>query len=73
MALMTWTIELRVDFDAKSKEKIMESDIRSHAKGILTTARLLADGRAPEIAITTSDMFVGSEEVALFTDGELEA
>jgi hypothetical protein len=73
MALMTWTLELRVDFNEKTKNAIMLKDIRAQARQLLTTARLLADGREPDIAITTSDMFVGREEIALFEDGELEA
>lgn len=73
MALMTWTIELRVDFNDASKNKLMEHAIRAMAKEVLATAQLLADNRKPEIAISTSDMFVGSEEIALFEPGELEA
>jgi hypothetical protein len=68
---MTWTIELRVDFDEKRKEEIMLSAVRSAAKQLFTTAQLLADGRKPQIAIQTSDMFIGSEEVSMFVDGEV--
>lgn len=70
MPLMTWTVELRVDFDEKSKEKIMEKGVRSMAKELLSMAMLLADGRKPDIAISTSDMFVGREEVEMFVEGE---
>jgi len=70
MSLMTWSIEVRVDFNDKSKTAIMEKAVRSAAKELLTVARLLADGREPDIAISTTDMFVGREEIALFEIGE---
>jgi hypothetical protein len=74
MALMTWKIELRVDFSEKSKDAIMEKDVRSKAKALITTAMLLAgDGRKPDIAIETTDMFVGATEISLFADGEEDA
>jgi hypothetical protein len=73
MALMTWTIELRVDFDGAEKTEIMLQACRSAAKGLITTANLIADGRKPDISLTTSDMFVGAEEISMFEDGELDA
>lgn len=73
MALMTWTIELRVDFDGKEKNEIMLLACRSAAKGLITTANLICDGRKPDIALTTSDMFIGAQEISMFEDGELDA
>lgn len=72
MSLMTWTIEIRADFNEKSKEAIMLSDIRSHCKAMYATAQLLADGRKPDIALSTSDMFEGSETISMFVDGEID-
>lgn len=72
MTLMVWKIELRVDFDGDAKTAIMEKAVRSAAKGLITTANLIADGRKPDIAIETSDMFVGAKEISMFEDGELE-
>ncbi|WP_454627705.1 hypothetical protein [Bradyrhizobium cenepequi] len=73
MTLRTWTIELRVDFDGKEKEEIMLKAMRSAAKGLITTATLIADTRKPDIALSSSDMFVGAEEISMFEDGELES
>lgn len=72
MTLRTWTIELRVDFDGKDKEAIMLSCARSAAKNLLTTARLIADKRQPDIALMTSDMIEGADQISIFEDGELE-
>ena len=66
MALTTWHIELRTDFADKSKDKLAEHAIRQMAHELITTVMLLEDGRKPQIAISTSDMFIGSKEIELF-------
>jgi hypothetical protein len=70
MALKIWTVEIRVDFDDPKKNDIMLDDIRAHTKGMLTTARLLADKRKPDVAIQSDDMFEGREAIELFTQEE---
>lgn len=69
MTLKVWTIEVRVDFDEKSKEALMLRDVMHKAKELITTAQLLADKRKPDIAVHSDDMFLGREQVELF-DGE---
>lgn len=73
MALMTWTIEIRADFDDKSKEVLLLNDIKQHVFEINATALLLADKRKPQISFSTSDMFVGAEKIELFTEGGFDA
>ena len=73
MALMTWTIEIRADFDDKSKQTLLLNDIKQHVKEINATALLLADRRQPQISFSTSDMFVGSEKIDLFVEGDYDA
>jgi hypothetical protein len=68
MSLMTWHIEIRTDFADKSKNKLMEKALRQMAHEALATAQLLADGRKPDIALSTSDMFVGAEDLLLFDE-----
>jgi hypothetical protein len=69
MALQTYKIELRTDFNDKHKDKLAEHAIRQMAHELITTMMLLADGRKPQIAIETSDMFAGTKEVLLFDPG----
>jgi hypothetical protein len=70
MALRTYTIELRVDFDDAEKHDTMLTIIRDQAKQIITSARLISDKRQPDIAIETGDMFIGAQEIELFKPGE---
>jgi hypothetical protein len=72
MTLRTWTIEIRADFDTKDKEILLLNDIKQHVKEINGTALLLADKRQPQVSFSTSDMFAGSEQIALFVEGEYD-
>jgi len=70
MTLKNWIIDLRVDFESKEQEELMLSAIRTSAKELLTTARLLADKRKPDIAIHNDDMYEGRDQIDLFTPEE---
>jgi hypothetical protein len=70
MALKIWTIEIRVDFEDPSRNDIMLDDIRTHTKELLATARLLADGRKPDIAIQSDDMFEGRDKIDMWSPEE---
>ena len=70
MTQKNWIIDLRVDFDTKEQEDLMLSAIRTSAKELLTTARLLADKRKPDIAIHNDDMYEGRDQIDLFTPEE---
>lgn len=72
MALKNWLIDLRVDFDTKEQEDLMLTAVRTAAKELLTTARLLADKRKPDISIQNDDMFEGRDQVEMFTPEEKE-
>ena len=70
MALVTWHVEVRTDFADKKKDKLFEKALRQMAHEALATASLLADGRKPDIALSTNDMFVGSKDLLLFDEAE---
>jgi hypothetical protein len=38
----------------------------------LATASLLADGRKPDIALSTTDMIIGANELLLFDEDETD-
>jgi hypothetical protein len=67
MTLKTWTIELRADLPPAKQELILTS-MRMAAKHVFTTALLLAEKRKPLIALSTSDMIEGAEEISLADD-----
>lgn len=71
MTLKTFTIELRVDYDSPEKEQIILDAAKVAAKHLYTTAVLIADKRKPDIALSTSDLFVGASEISLADDLEL--
>lgn len=68
MTLRTYKIELRVDFDDETKNPIIEAAMRMAGKHVLTSAMLLADKRAPTIALWGGDMFEGEKEINLADD-----
>jgi hypothetical protein len=72
MSLKTYIIELRIDFNDDARADLMLTGVRQQAKELLTTARLLADGRKPDISISNNDIYIGREEIDLFTKEEKE-
>jgi hypothetical protein len=70
MTLKNWIVDLRVDFETKEQEELMLTAVRTCAKELLTTARLLADKRKPDIAIHNDDMYEGRDQIDLFTPEE---
>jgi len=68
MALETFTIELRVDFNDASKNELVVQAMRMAAKHVLTTAMLLQDKRPPQIALMTSNLFERDREISLADD-----
>ena len=72
MTLKTLIIELRFDFETKEQDDVMLNEVRIKAKELLTTARLLADKRKPDIAIHNDDMYEGRDQVDMFTPEEKE-
>ena len=73
MTLRTYTIEIRTDHDTADKDILALNDIKQHVKEINATVLLLADKRQPQVAFSTSDMFVGAEKIDLFVEGEYDA
>lgn len=65
MSLETFTMELRVDHTDKAKDAIIADLIRQHCKSILSSAMLLADNRAPQISLMSSNMFEREKEINL--------
>ena len=70
MTQKNWIIDLRIDFDTKEQEDLMLTAVRTSAKELLTTARLIADKRKPDIAIHHNDMFEGRDQIDMFTPEE---
>jgi hypothetical protein len=70
MTLKNWIIDLRVDFESKEQEELMLTEVRLAAKQLITTARLLADKRKPDICIQNDDMYEGRDQIELFTPEE---
>ena len=68
--LREFTIQLRVNFDDKAKEEVLVDAVRRAAKSLFTAANLVSDGRQPQIAISSGDMFEGEKELALFKPDE---
>jgi hypothetical protein len=65
MAVRTYTIEIRTDHETSSKDEMVKEMVRIAAKGLLTSAMLLQDRRAPQIAVESGDMFEQSKEIML--------
>jgi len=71
--VMEVTITLRIDFDTvnkKTKEPLMLEVVQRAARELLTTAMMLQDKRAPQVALQAGDYFASPEEVALFPEGD---
>lgn len=65
VTLRTFTIELRVDYDDKSKDELIKKAAVEAAKHLFTTALLISDKRKPLIGVSGSDFFAGKEEIDL--------
>lgn len=72
MALGEWKITVRVDFATKQQEETFTKFMKSLAKSANSTVALLADKRKPQIAFEHGDMFAGSEEIELWTEGDAD-
>jgi len=72
MALGEWKITVRVDFATKQQEETFTKFMKSLAKSANSTVALLADKRKPQIAFEHGDMFAGSEEIELWTEGDTD-
>ena len=68
--MRTLTIELRFDADEEDKHEVLKEAAKAAAKHLYTNALLISTKRKPQIAMYTSDMFAGQEEIALAADLE---
>jgi len=66
--MRTFKIEMRVDFKDESKYDAVAEVIRELARGAFTTAKLLEDSRPTKIVLESGDLFMGTEEIALFAE-----
>lgn len=57
------TIELRFDADEEDKHAAVLDAAKMAARHLFTQAVLISTKRKPQIAMFTSDMFVGKEEI----------
>jgi hypothetical protein len=68
--MRTMTIELRFDADEEDKHEVLKEAAKAAAKHLYTNALLISTKRKPQIAMYTSDMFAGQEEITLADDLE---
>lgn len=68
--MRTLTIELRFDADEEDKHEVLKEAAKAAAKHLYTNALLISTKRKPQIAMYTSDMFAGQEEITLADDLE---
>jgi hypothetical protein len=66
--MRTLTIELRFDADEEERHAVLRDAAMQAAKHLYTSALLISAKRKPQIAMYTSDMFVGREEIMLSDD-----
>lgn len=66
--MMTVILELRVDFDDKSKEEVIKDAAKVAAKHLYTTALLIKDKRQPQIMLQAGDFLHPAEEIMLADD-----
>lgn len=66
--MRTVTIELRFDADEEEKHQVMLDVAKQAAKHLFASALLISTKRKPDIAMFTSDMFAGKEEIMLAED-----
>lgn len=67
----TYKIELKIDFEDASRHKIAMHLMRKAARGVLTQATLIADGRQPQIGFFCDDFFEGGTQEDLAELAEL--
>lgn len=65
MARKTYSIDVKVNFDDESRHEQAMALIRKAARTLKTQMNLLADGRTPQVAIRTEDLFEGVEDIPL--------
>lgn len=68
--MRTLTIELRFDGDSEGEFDVLKEAAKAAAKHLYTNALLISKKRKPQIAMYTSDMFAGQEEISLAADLE---
>lgn len=68
--MRTLTIELRFDADEEDKHEVLREAAMAAAKHLYTNALLISTKRKPQIAMYSSDMFAGQEEIELAADLE---
>lgn len=69
--MRTYVIELRVDFDLKTrkeKEEAMLESVRMCAKQMFAIAVLQSDKRKPQIMLTSGDLIESESEINLAAD-----
>lgn len=66
--MRTLTIELRFDSDEEGRHDALKDAAMQAAKHLFTQALLISTKRKPQIAMYTSDMFAGQQEIELAPD-----
>lgn len=70
--MRTITIELRVDYDEKEKDRIMIQAAREACRTLIATAALISEKRKPQIKLETGDLFSANEQVEILSDEDID-
>ena len=68
MPLRTFTIEIRADYSEEGKHEVLLTACRDAARTILTTAMMMQERRAPQVALMSSDFFAGNDDLKIEED-----
>ena len=65
MARKTYSIDAKISFEDENRHEQALAIVRKSARTLLTQLSLLADGKQPQVAIRTEDLFEGVENIDL--------
>lgn len=65
-----YRIELSIEFKDQERHDALRPLIAQAARDLLATAELLADGRRPQIAVQSDDLFWGKDDLDLMEQAD---
>lgn len=67
MSRMTYTIQLKVEFDDDTRHETVKKILRDAARRVLVSSMLLADKDKvkPQIALSADNFFMGTEQLTI--------
>lgn len=70
MSRKTYRIELKMDFSDDTRHEALLMVTKQYTRDLLASAMLLQDGRAPQVALITDDIFEGTEQISVLEESE---